>query len=287
MLRRNAAKVDGRTLELANAPELGEDSVAEETEQRLRRAGHPGILFEARRPSREPSPEMDDEKLRELLAEVYAGAPWVDLERLLREVRDPGAPWPEIAAVLLQRPVRRHAGRGRSRRCGTRAERDRELVEGERLGARLRRLAFAATGRRWSAARATAGCSRSRSSSDRRTRGEDWRVDRCRIHRALEHMFATYDVAFLYADPWKWQDELEEWADALAGPDRRVADQQHVSGWPAAVDRFRVALEEGRVTHDGDDGSAPARAERAAAQGRPRRATAAAATRSRRPGLGG
>jgi hypothetical protein len=29
---RNAAKADGRTLELANAPELGEDSVAEETE---------------------------------------------------------------------------------------------------------------------------------------------------------------------------------------------------------------------------------------------------------------
>jgi hypothetical protein len=63
VLRRNAAKVDGRTLELCNAPELGEGSVAEETEQH-HAEGRPGILFEARRPSAEPNPEMEDETLR-------------------------------------------------------------------------------------------------------------------------------------------------------------------------------------------------------------------------------
>jgi hypothetical protein len=49
VLRRSAAKMDGRTLELANAPELGEDSVAEQTEADFA-AGHPGILFMANRP---------------------------------------------------------------------------------------------------------------------------------------------------------------------------------------------------------------------------------------------
>ncbi len=89
VLRRNAGKMGGRTLELANAPELGEDSIAEETEQH-HAEGKPGILFVAKRPSLEPSPEMDDETLRGLLAEVYQGAGWVDTERLLHEVRDPG-----------------------------------------------------------------------------------------------------------------------------------------------------------------------------------------------------
>lgn len=52
------------------------------------------------------------------------------------------------------------------------------------------------------------------------------------------------------ADPWKWQDELDEWSGRW--PDRIVQ-------WPTnsnrrmapAIDRFRTALEEGRITHNG------------------------------------
>jgi hypothetical protein len=109
VLRRNAAKMDGRTLELANAPELGEESIAEQTERDFE-AGHAGILFSARRPSALPEVEAEDDVLRGLLGEVYAGAPWVDLERLLREGsrhalgRD--------GALLLQPPSRRLDGSG-------------------------------------------------------------------------------------------------------------------------------------------------------------------------------
>ena len=101
-LRRNAAKMNGRTLELANAPELGENSIAEQTHDF--EAGNAGILFSARRPSVEPQQEMDDEVLLGLLEEVYAGAPWVDLPRILREVRDPGAPWPETVRFFFNSP---------------------------------------------------------------------------------------------------------------------------------------------------------------------------------------
>ena len=68
---------------------------------------------------------------------------------------------------------------------------------------------------------------------------------------SLEHAFATYDVQYVYADPWKWQDELEEWA--ARWPDCIVEwPTNSVRGMAPAVDRFRSALEEGRVTHDGD-----------------------------------
>jgi phage terminase large subunit-like protein len=69
--------------------------------------------------------------------------------------------------------------------------------------------------------------------------------------RLLEHAFATYDVAYLYADPWKWQDELADWD--VRWPGRIVEYPTNMNTRMApAVDRFRTALEEGRLRHDGD-----------------------------------
>jgi hypothetical protein len=248
VLRRNAGKVDGRTLEFCNAPELGEGSVAEETQEHFEE-GRPGILFEARRPSAEPSPEMDDETLRGFLAEVYTGAAWVDVERLLREVRDPGAPWPETARFFFNQPS-----------AGTLAavdpvlwdsrEHDRELVEGERIA-----LGFDGSHSRDGTA--LVGCTLDGwlfpvEIIERPPNVDEWRVDRSRVHRALEHMFERYDVEFLYCDPWMWRSEIEEWADRWRN---RVVElpTNSVQRMPPAVDRFRVALEEGKITHDGDE----------------------------------
>jgi hypothetical protein len=248
VLRRNAAKVDGRTLELANAHELGEDSVAEETLQHFEE-GRPGILFEARRPLVEPTPEMDDDTLRGLLAEVYAGCPWVDLDRLLREVRDPSAPWSETSRFFFNTPG-----------AGTLAavdptlwmsrERRREFAEGERIA-----LGF--DGSHSQDGTAVVGCTADGwlfpiEIIERPPKVDDWRVDRSKVQRAVEFMFDTFEVVYLYADPWRWQDELEAWATRW--PDRIVeVPTNSVRRMPEVVDRFRTALQEGRVTHDGDE----------------------------------
>ena len=89
---RNCGKTKGRALELTNAPTLGEGSVAEHT---MTEAEHDGIMLLAPRPSVEPEPQTADAGLRVLLAEVYAGCPWIDLGRIMREVRDPATPWDE------------------------------------------------------------------------------------------------------------------------------------------------------------------------------------------------
>jgi hypothetical protein len=67
---------------------------------------------------------------------------------------------------------------------------------------------------------------------------EGWRIDRSHIHRALAHMFSTYDVQFLYADPWQWQSELEEWDARWPG---RVVEwpANSIQRMAAGVDRFR------------------------------------------------
>lgn len=247
VLRRNAGKVDGRTLELANAPELGEESIAEETEQHYEE-GRAGILFEARRPSREPDPGMEDAELRGLLEEIYAGAPWVDLDRLLREVRDPGSPWPETARFFFNSPSAGTLAAVDPALWASR-EVDRELVEGERIA-----LGF--DGSHSQDGTALIACTEDGflfpvEILERPARAsDDWRIDRSRIERAIEDTMTRYNVSFLYADPWKWQDELGEWA--LRWPERIVE-------WPTnsntrmapAVDRFRTALQEGRISHNG------------------------------------
>lgn len=55
----------------------------------------------------------------------------------------------------------------------------------------------------------------------------------------------------LYADPWGWRDELDTWADKWP---ERVVDfpTNSIRRMAPAIDRFRTALEEGRLRHNGD-----------------------------------
>jgi hypothetical protein len=248
-LRRNAAKMDGRTLELANAPEIGQGSVAEMTEND-HLAGAPGVLFYAARPSVQPEPEMTDEELRPLLAEVYSGAPWVDLDRIIREVRDPSSPWQETARFFFNWPssgvsaaVEPVAWAGRRV--------VRELVDGEPIA-----LGF--DGSKSRDATALVACTKDGHVwpvliLERPPRApDDWRIDRALVHKTLEETFERYEVAWLYCDPWQWQTELAQWAEKW--PDRVVE-------WPTnstrrmapAIDRFRSGIVESHLTHSGDD----------------------------------
>jgi hypothetical protein len=247
VLRRNAAKVDGRVLELSNAHELGEESIAELTEGE---AGHPGVLFVARRPSVEPSPEMSDEQLLGLLEEVYAGAPWVDLPRLLREVRDPGAPFAESLRFYFNLPS-----------AGLLAAVDpiiwaarkttRTLQDGERIG-----LGF--DGSLSHDATALVACTHDGflvplAIEERPGNADEgWTIDRRVIARALEDAFDRFDVGYLYADPWHWRDELDEWG--ARWPDRVVEYPTNSNAKMApVVDRFRTGIAENRITHASDE----------------------------------
>jgi phage terminase large subunit-like protein len=248
VLARNAAKVGGRTLELANAHELGEDSQAERTVTAYE-GGSPGVLVSARRPSRQPEPEMPDETLRELLAEVYDGVPWIDLERLMREVRDPGPTWSEVVRFYFNLPE-----------AGTLAAVEPSLWEACKAPRELpegTRLALGFDGSHSHDGTALVACTEDGhlvpvEILERPEKAENWRVDRSRIERAVEFMFEAHDIALVYGDPWRWQDELAAWA-ARYGEERVLEFPTNSSTRMApAVDRFRTALQERRLSHDGD-----------------------------------
>jgi hypothetical protein len=211
--------------------------------------GRPGILFVATRPSVEPTPEMSDDELLGLLAEVYRGAPWVDQGRLLKEVRDPGAPWSEIARFFFNVAS-----------SGTMAAVDPGVWDARKVKRELEPAEPIALGFDGSHAHdgtALIGCTQDghlfvvELLERPEKAGDDWRIDRSRIHQALEQAMTTYDCQYVYCDPWTWQSELEEWAERW--PNKIVELPTNSNRrMPELVDRFRTDLEEGRITHDGD-----------------------------------
>jgi hypothetical protein len=247
-LRRNAAKMDGRTIELCNAPEIGHGSVAEATEADYL-AGHAGILFAANRPSVEPVPEMSDVQLAELLQEVYRGAPWVNLERLLRDVRDPETPWQEVLRYFFNLPS-----------SGVLAAVDPIVWASRKVRRELtatESIALGFDGSHSKDGTALVGCTRDGwlfpvAVLERPPNAPDgWRIDRREIHKALSFVFETYNVGFLYADPWQFQSELDTWSEKWPG---RVVEfpTNQVRKMAPAVDRFRSGVIEGHASHDGD-----------------------------------
>lgn len=90
VLRRNLAKVNGRSIEVTNAPLPGENSVAEATHaewERLQAEGMTdGVLFDTE------SIHVDDIKDKEqaipALKWIYRNSPWVDVNRLFAEICD-------------------------------------------------------------------------------------------------------------------------------------------------------------------------------------------------------
>ncbi len=96
VLRRNAAKTGGVTLEVTNAPALGERSVAEITAEAAEKAQR-GLLYDSTQAAWPVDADPKDPELRDkvmvALGEVYGDSAlsrggWVDLDRIYDEITD-------------------------------------------------------------------------------------------------------------------------------------------------------------------------------------------------------
>lgn len=247
-IRRNAAKMSGRTIETTNAPELGEKSVAE-TSGADAEQGEPGILFYARRPVEEPDPSWDDERLLAILDEVYGDARWIDRRRILKEIRDPATPWEDSLRFYFNL---RMAGAGRAvdPRMWDALARPQDVPAGTEVG-----LGFDGSISR--DATVLRACTREGYSfllgAWVPPKGDpDWKVPRADVHQAVAEAFARFRVGRMLCDPPKWWSEIEDWT-ALYGEEVVVAlDTNQARRFAPAVDRWLTGLREGTHTHDGD-----------------------------------
>lgn len=253
VLQRNAAKMDGRTLELANAHEAGEGSTAEQTAATFE-DGAPGILFSATRPSREPVSEMEDAELRGLLEEVYASAPWVDLERLLREVRDPGVPWSEISRFYFNLPTARTDAWVSPDVWAERARRHRAVEDDSEIV-----LGF--DGSYNGDSTALVGCTVGKEphifvvdawEKPEGAAGRGWVVPREEVKARVQESMSRWNVRELACDPPGWHREIDEWADLYEDTVTTEYATNRRAFMAAACSRFYTAATTGALSHDGD-----------------------------------
>jgi hypothetical protein len=253
-LRRNVAKMSGRTLETTNAPILGEQSVAEQT-GRAAEAGEPGVWFHATRPSIEPQEDWDDDEMLRELDRVYGDSWWVDRHRLLKEVRDSATDWVDALRFYFNTRTTGHGRAVDPRRWDELAGPPPDM--GTVIG-----LGFDGAFRRDSTC--LVGCTREGRSfvlgwwenpGDR-----DWVVPRAEVHAAVDAAFGRYRVGLMLADPPYWHSEVEEWAakyrtTTYTGKTiERVVpfDTNQPRRMAPAVNRWLTAISEGNHTHDGD-----------------------------------
>jgi hypothetical protein len=235
-IRRNAGKMGGRVLECANAPELGIGSVAELTADAFA-AGEPGILVVGNRPSVEPTEDMADEVLLDLLREVYGGARWVDLMRILMEIRDPDTGWNEAVRYFLNTPS-----------SGTDAlvppARWAELVTASEPSEKAR-VGLGFVGPSPSSA-ALMLCTADGTISPLGIWGDP--VPRRDVQDAIARAFTTYDVGRFFVDVRNWRTEAEAWGESFGDVVEAFPTNSPVRMAPL-LDRFTVAIAEADLHH--------------------------------------
>lgn len=250
-LRRNVAKMAGRSYETTNSFVPGEESVAEATHKAVE-SGAAGIYYDAVEapPVKEDDP---DEKLLEALKVAYGDSWWVDLQRLLADIRDPDQPWEDSQRFFFNWNVddRRKAVEGK------RWEQLRAVHGEPAAGARV---ALGFDGSISDDCTALIGCYEvggvphtfqvevwSRPANAR----PGWRIPRSEVQARVAEAFDYWDVGLMLCDPAKWQTEIEGWAE-LYGEERVVFfDTNSTKRMAGACDRFLTAIKEGAYSHDG------------------------------------
>lgn len=272
VMRINAAKVGGTTVESPNAYTPGMDSVAELSAQFYKmilegRARDDGLLYD----HREAPPETDlsdRESLLAGLAHVYGDSAgvnggWVDLDTIVATIWDPGTDVQTARADFLNQIT--HA----SDSWLSSPEWEARKVEVLPKPGELITLGFdGSRERRHSVTDATAliGC--------RVLDGhlfelgvweqpdgmETWRVPVASVEAAVRSAFLNYKVAAFYADPPKWETHVAQWEAEHGSALTVKASREHPIEWwtgrpglmVAALDQFHSAVLNGDLTHSGE-----------------------------------
>lgn len=243
-IRRNVAKMNGRSVETTNAPVLGERSIAEQSDPLTPARG---VLHYCRRPKVEPDPAWTDAELTEALKETYGDAWWVDHPRRVREIRLPTSDWSDSVRFWFNI---RTPGAGRAvdpRRWDALAAKT-EVAKGTRIG-----LGFKHSNDSTVIVGCTAEGFAFVVAQFSRPEGKaGWTVPREAVHDAVSGAFDRYSVGRMLCDPPQWRTEVERWATEHGEDTVLAFETQSTKRFSAAVDRWLTAIREGTHTHDGD-----------------------------------
>lgn len=256
-IRRNVAKMGGRSYETTNSFEPGVGSVAEAS-HKAAESGADGIFYDAvEAPVMLDGIEIDldapDEILERALTVAYGESWWVDKKRLVADVRDPDTPWEDSCRFFFNwnRKGLGKAVDSEKWKALALAGADVVVKPGTYIG-----LGF--DGSISNDATALRGCT---PEGHRFTikiwerpidADKDWVVPRLAVKTAVREAFETYRVGRMFCDPPKWWSEIDEWADAF-GPDVVLRlETNKDQRFAPLVDRWLTGIKAGHGSHDGD-----------------------------------
>lgn len=214
VLRRNLAKVGGRSIEVTNAPLPGENSVAEATHDewdRLVKEGMTeGVLFDSE------SIHVDDVKDREeaipALKWIYRNSPWVDVERIFAEICDSNTRDSSARKYYFNEIVPSASGwlpPGKWKACEVPGLRPLKKTDKIALG-------FKATNKKASGLVACRLTDMALFVMDFHEKPETadgtWEVPTARIDQKVRKILEKYDAYHMLCEPTGWADIIGRWA---------------------------------------------------------------------------
>lgn len=274
VIRRNAGKVGGTTVETPNAYRPGEGSVSEMTAEyqaQIERgeARETGLLWDhVEAPA---DTDMGDrESLLRGLQFAYGDSArsaggWVDLDRIMSEIWDPGTDPQDARQYYLNQVTHASDSWVSSPEMRAIIDRDKEIHDGDTIV-----LGFdGSRGRSKGMADATALVGMrvpdkhlfevgiwQRGQAD----GQDWQPNPLEIDAVLDDTFHRFNVIGFYADPSGWNPQVAEW-EAKYGRRLRIRASRNepIAAWPRGkdsrvteyVERMRDAIVNREVTFDG------------------------------------
>jgi len=254
VMRRNVAKRNGRSLELTTAWRPGERSVAElsfeyATAVREGRLPDQGLLFDHRE-GPDPLDWDNDDEVIACLEAAYEGCPWIDVDRLMIEVRDPTVDRADIERYFLNRIVARSD-----------AYVDPRMWAGLAGGVRPQpgesvTLGFDGSWTDDATALVVVGIESATAHleviEEAPPAARGWEVDQRSVDAAVSRAFDSYKVELFYADPPRWQDWVAAWQDRW-GDKVRPWYTWRERQMHAALERLRDAIASGGLAHCGED----------------------------------
>ena len=274
VLRRNAGKIGGTTIETPNAYRPGMGSVSEATAEyhasiKEGRAREEGLLYDHREAPSDTD-MADKDSLYKGLLHVYGDSAednggWVDIGRIMQEIWDPATDPQDARQFYLNQVT--HASDSWMSRPELMGAADSTVVipDGERVV-----LGFdGSKGRSRGKADATALVGMSvdskhlftirvweRSDAD----PQDWSPNPAEVDAVVRETFQKFNVLGFYADPSGWTGQIAQW-EADFGRRLRVKASRDapISAWPRGkdtkvsehVEKLRQALVMREITWDG------------------------------------
>lgn len=221
VMRRNAAKVGGWTIELMNAPELGDDSVADRTIRAAEKKSS-GIFFDRGPVAPDVRDLADRPKLVAALRIAYGDAAivrdddgkvvsgWVDVERLADEINDPDTDPSDARRYFLNQQVPKSA----------RAFERKTWIENGKGRSRIPDGGFIVAGFDGSLfedatalviSEVTTGTFELAGLWEKPEKAKDWSVPVDEVDSRVAELVECYELVRLYADPHRWSTSIAAW----------------------------------------------------------------------------